>query len=309
MPAWAQLRRTLRDDPDVWSALRAALHDHPATSGRLTSLRAHRQERPSCSTWFTGTWLPGNIEVLVKINITEREQFWMSAASAVSQAAAHADLVPRVLATDSTLGELDAAWLVLERLPYRPGPAWGSAAFSPLLDAAARFGVFAASVDTPLVHEVGVETLSKWVAGGHDLCPEAVVVAQELERDWTWVTAVAEPEVVFGDLHFGNAAFRNPPPQPLALLFDPIPRRTPWPFDPAYFEVACGGSGLVQQMAAIRAAQSRPTCGPDETDRLATLYCAWMALLFWGIAARDSPDAPDRARLTDYVTAAARLDR
>jgi len=245
--------------------------------------------------------------VLVKLNTTQRELFWMSAASAASQS--NANIVPRVLASDSTLGELDVAWLVLERLPYHHDPAWGAVAFPPLLEAAARFQVFAADVDTSLAYEVGVETMRKWVIGGQDLCPQAEVLARDLDRDWAWVTSVAEPEVVFGDLHFGNAAFRSPPPRPRALLFDPIPRRTPWPFDPAYFEVACGGSGLVRQMAAIRAAQGRPTCGLAETDRLAALYCAWMSLLFWGIAARSSPDAPERKRLTDYVTAAARLDR
>ena len=58
-------------------------------------------------------------------------------------------------------------------------------------------------------------------------------------------------------------------------------------------------------MAAIRARQGRPVGGPDEVGRLGVLYCALMALLSWSI----QPDEARRARLAEYVTAAARLDR
>ena len=88
---------------------------------------------------------------------------------------------------------------------------------------------------------------------------------------------------MFGDLHFGNAAFRRPPPDPAAVLFDPIPRRQPWPFEAAYLEVLCNGSGLVREMAAIRRAQGRATCEPDKVDRLSALFCGWLALAFWSM--------------------------
>ena len=68
---------------------------------------------------------------------------------------------------------------------------------------------------------------------------------------------MAPREVLFGDLHFGNAAFRSPPPDLAALLFDPIPRRQPWPFEPAYLEVLCNGSGLVREMAATGTREAR----------------------------------------------------
>jgi hypothetical protein len=210
-----------------------------------------------------------------------------------------------VLASDGGLGDLDVGWLVLERLPNAYDPAWGAAGFSALLAAAARFQVFAAGVDTPLVYEEGAGTIGHWAAGGRELCADAGVLLRHLDADWVWVTGVAAPEVMFGDLHFGNAVFRAPPPGLTALLFDPIPRRQPWPFEPAYFEVVCGGSGLVAEMAAIRSQQGRPTGGPDEVGRLAALFCAWMALLTWSI----QPDEARRARLAEYVTAAARLDR
>jgi hypothetical protein len=303
-PPWSQLRRRLRDDPEVWSLLRTELGRHPATATGLTGLRPHRPVRLSDSTWFTGTWVPGNTEVLVKINVTEREHFWMSAASRATTG-----VVAPVLASDTRLNELDVAWLVLERLPHGHDPAWGAAAYSALLHAAARFQVFAAGVHTQLVYEEGVDVIRHWAQGGRDLCQEAIVLLANVDLDWAWATAVAEPEVMFGDLHFGNAAFRRLPPRPEAMLFDPIPRRQPWPFEPAYFEVLCGGSGLVREMAAIRTADGRPVCGPGEVDRLAALYCGWMALLWWGIQPQLRSDAARRARLTDYVTSAARLDR
>jgi len=301
---WSQLRRRLRDDPGVRSVLRAGLGRHPATAGRLSALRTYRPDRPSDSTWFAGTWLPADVDVLVKINITPLEQFWMPAASGATTG-----VVPRVLASGGSLGGFDVRWLVLERLPYVYDPAWGSAGFSALLDAAARFQVFATGVGTPLVYEEGIGTIRHWAIGGQDLCPESGVLLRHLDADWAWVTNVAPPEVMFGDLHFGNAVFRAPPPGLAAVLFDPIPRRQPWPFEPAYFEVLCGGSGLVREMAAIRSAQGRTTGGADEVARLAALYCGWMALLHWGILPHLRADAARRARLAAYVTAAAGLDR
>ena len=121
-PSWSQLRRRLRDDPEVRAVLLAELGRHPATAGRLTGLRPYRTPtpQPSHSTWFAGTWAPDGTDVLVKINITLRERFWMAAASAAATG-----LVPRVLASDTGLGGLDVAWLVLERLPLRLRPRVG----------------------------------------------------------------------------------------------------------------------------------------------------------------------------------------
>lgn len=303
---WSQLGRRLRDDPGVRSALRAALDDHPATAGRLAGLREHwpNPQHPSDSTWFTATWEPSGAEVFVKINVTPRERFWMTTVSAATTG-----IVPRVFASDASLAGTDISWLVIERIPYGHDETWGAAAFTALLRAAARFQVFAATVDTRLVYEEGVETVRGWAIGGQDLCPAAADVVASLDKDWAWVAEVAPPEVMFGDLHFGNVAFTGPPPHAAALLFDPIPRRQPWPFEPAYLEILCDGEGLVRQMAAIRAAQHRPTPDPEQTDRLATLYCAWMALLSWGILPHLRADAGRRARLANYVTAAARLTR
>jgi hypothetical protein len=120
---------------------------------------------------------------------------------------------------------------------------------------------------------------------------------------------MAPREVLFGDLHFGNAAFRSPPPDLGALLYDPIPRRQPWPFEAAYLEVLCNGSGLVREMAAIRRVQGRAVCERDEVDRLSVLFCGWLALAFWSMLPDWHTDPAQRARLARYVSAAAHLDR
>lgn len=304
VPWWSQLRRRLRDDPGVWSLLERALGEHPATSGRLTGLRPMRPARPSFSTWLTGTWYPGGADVLVKVNVTRRERFWMSAAS---QGAAGS--VPHVFASDEALGPVDASWLVLERLPYTHDPGWGTAGFSSLLAAAARFQVFAAAVDTDLVFDEDAETIRRLTRDGLDLCPEAATLVSHLDRDWAWAEATAQREVLFGDLHFGNAAFRSPPPDLAALLFDPVPRRQPWPFEPAYLEVLCNGSGLVGEMAAIRRGQGRAVCEPDQVGRLSALFCGWLALAFWAMLVGWHGDPAQQARLARYVSAAAHLDR
>lgn len=152
-----------------------------------------------------------------------------------------------------------------------PPPSWSQLRrrlFCALLAATARFQVFAAGVDKPLVYQEGAGTdpaLGGRRAGGvrGRRRPAAAPRGGLGVGD-----RVAPPEVMFGDLHFGNAVFRQPPHRLAALLFDPIPRRQPWPFEPAcfesaYFEVVCGGSGLVAEMAAIRGSQGRPTGGPD----------------------------------------------
>jgi len=229
--------------------------------------------------------------------------------AAASQGAPGSGCVPHVFASDDALGPVDASWLVLERLPYAHDPGSGMTAFSSLLSAAARFQVFAATVDTDLVFEEDAETIRRFALGGQDLCPEAATVVSHLDGDWAWVEAVAPREVMFGDLHFGNAAFRRPPPDPATVLFDPIPRRQPWPFEAAYLEVLCNGSGLVREMAAIRRAQGRATCEPDKVDRPSALFCGWLALAFWSMLPHWHSDPAQRARLAQYVSVTAHLDR
>jgi hypothetical protein len=124
-----------------------------------------------------------------------------------------------VFASDDALGPVDASWLEPERLPYTHDPGWGAAAFSSLLAAAARFQVFAAAVDTDLVFDEDDETIRRFTLGGQDLCPEAAAVVSHLDRDWAWAEAMAPREVLFGDLHFGTAAFLSPPPDLAALLY------------------------------------------------------------------------------------------
>jgi hypothetical protein len=302
LPAWSPVRRRLREDPEVLTALGDALRAHPQTAGHLEGLAEFKPARLSYSTWFAGTWQPDGVEVLVKLNVTAVERFWMTTVSAGTTG-----VVAPVLAADRALGDVDVPWLAMERLPHRWEPSWGKDGHTALLVAAARFQEFASGVQGGPVNEDSVRTIWRMAVGGRDLCPDAEALIRNLPRDWAYVARVAPPEVLFGDLHFGNAAFRTPPPDPQAVLFDPIPRRQPWPYEPAYLEVMSGGSALVREMAAIRRKQGRPTCEPDEVDRVAALYCGWMALTAWGIQPGRRDDRARRERLTTYVRNAARL--
>src|SRR5882724_8107377 len=62
-------------------------------------------------------------------------------------------------------------------------------------------------------------------------------------------------------------------------------------------------------MAAIRRAQGRAACEPDQLDRLSALFCGWLALAFWSMLLDWHADPAQRARLARYVSAAAHLDR
>src|ERR1700730_6818518 len=197
LPAWSPVRKRLSDDPEVVAVLEAALRAHPATAGRLENLAEFKPARPSYSTWFAGTWQPDGIEVLVKINVTAVERFWMTTVSE-----GMTGVVARVLATDRALGDADVSWLVMERLPYGWEPSWGKDGHTALLVAAARFQEFAATVQGGPVNEDSVRTIWRMAAGGRDLCPDAEVLIRNLPRDWAYVTKVAPPEVLFGDLHF-----------------------------------------------------------------------------------------------------------
>ena len=77
--------------------LEAALRAHPKTAGHVANLTEFKPTRPSYSTWFAGTWQPDGIEVLVKINVTAVERFWMTTVSEGTTG-----VVARVLATDDT---------------------------------------------------------------------------------------------------------------------------------------------------------------------------------------------------------------
>ena len=141
--------------------------------------------------------------------------------SAASQGAPGS--VPHVFASDDALGPVDASWLVLERLPYTHTPV-GARSRSRRCSPPPRAS---RSSPRPLTRtsslDEDVETIRRFALGGQDLCPEAATVVSHLDRDWAWVEAMAPREVLFGDLHFGNAAFRSPPPDLAALLYDPIP--------------------------------------------------------------------------------------
>ena len=301
-PAWHQLARFLRDDDDVRALLAERLL---AVNGEhLTNLERSALAAKSDSTWFEGAW--DGDAVLVKVNITERERFWMSTVSERSP-----DAVARVLASGDDLDDIDVRWLVLERLPAHapdpPTPAWFQAA----LDAALAFQAVARDIDTSLVFDEGLAFWERFVCVHAGAAPGPVPeLVATMSDDLAWLDAHIERHTLFGDLHFGNmAAAADGAPLQLRL-FDPIPRRQPWVFEAVYFEQSHpDGRGLVAAMAKRRRAAGMPTPADDVVARAETILRAWIGVMWWGIIAplRDDPVAGER--LAGWVRDAVSLDR
>jgi hypothetical protein len=294
---WAQLRRRLSASPEVRSVLAVHLHEERSLVDHLEGIDFHRSERESDSTWFAARWHPGNVPVLIKLNVTAHELYWMATISDRAD-----DIVAKVFASGEHLGDIDVRWLVLERLPHHPGREYPA-----LLDAAVRFQREARQVKTDLVYAEDLGTMRALVAGHAAEAPgPARILTEHLEEDWVWLTSTIEREVCFGDLHFGNVASRAAPSRPELRLFDPIPRLQPWIFDAAYCEVITRGSGLVPLMATIRDSYGMSTGRPDVLDRAGTLFLGWMAIMWWGVV----PGMRDRewhARAVRYIEDAAAL--
>lgn len=299
-PPWHQLKQFLRDDDDVRSLLAERLLT--VYAGQLSDLGPLSLRRRSDATWFTGTW-EGN-QVVLKLNVTERERFWMTA---ISQRAP--DAVARVHASGDDLDGLGVRFLVLERLgphaPEPPTPEWFSAA----LDASLAFQTAARTVDASLVDDEGLAFWERWVGAHADAAPGPVrALVAHLPEDLEWVDAHIERHVLFGDLHFGNMAATGESSLRVRL-FDPIPRCQPWVFEPIYFEQSCAGDGLVAAMAARRRAAGMLTPDDSVVSRTETLLQAWIGVMWWGIVGSIREDAGACERLAGWVTNAVKLDR
>jgi hypothetical protein len=178
-PPWHQLTRFLRDDDDV----RALLADRLLATGggRLTDLARPAFIHRSDATWFTGVW--DGSDVVVKVNVTERERWWMSTISE------HApDAVAHVHASGTDLDGLDVCWLVLERLgghaPDPPTNEWCEAT----LDAAAAFQRAARGVDSVLVGDEGLEFWERFVGVHARSAPAPVArLVSTLAEDLGWI--------------------------------------------------------------------------------------------------------------------------
>jgi hypothetical protein len=182
------------------------------------------------------------VPVVVKFPVPPCERFWLV------HLQEHDDVAPRVFAHGETLGGYDMAWVVMERLWHGPlGVAWSGQEFTLLVEAAVRF--YRAAAEVPLTVEPAekdwhaILRQSRQNVREHGLSHgqrwnQALKrVGKKLPRWLDIWTGRTVDTWCHGDLHFGNALTRVPPPHGPALLID-FARTTPghWVEDAVYLE-------------------------------------------------------------------------
>lgn len=299
--------RRLSVAPAAIAALIAALQAEPSIAGQLIDLELKPQPENKQTLYLTGSNAVSGMPVFVKLNVTPWELHWMRTLGT------HApDLVPQVLAGGERLGVYALKWLVLERVPYQMGAAWGDRMYDLLAEAAVRFQIAAQSLDRRFTGIEGQDSTRRWIELGlREGCPGPLKhVLEQLDQDWDWVSRSCGLEVCFGDLTPVNALCRTPPPagEPV-LLIDPIPRVAPWAWDAAYCQTISTSSDvrMVRRMAEVRRRYGLHVPAEPDLDRLATIMLAWLSALWWGIAPWRHNDVPWRAQIERYVEAAASL--
>ena len=196
--------------------------------------------------------------VIVKVGTSDCENYWSERLHSAAP-----DLVPRVYASGSRLGEIDVHWLVTEAIPFGPlGDAWNGKKFELMLDAGVRFYRAAKSIEYPNLREITLSDVVGWLRGALERnCPGPVSqLYQSVDRHWSFLLEKCGLETTFDDFHLCNGMTRSPPPDGgPALLIDINPNRQPWVLDPAYLQVLNsddrgrpGYHNLIGRMAAKR---------------------------------------------------------
>jgi len=190
--------------------------------------------------------------------------------------------------------------MVVERLPFQPPGFAGAEWYAPLLRAALRWQEAARRVSVPPLHAIDGRWFTDWMRPALKSLAtlETRRLSERFDDDWTWVTSVCDPaEPAHGDVHFFNAGAREPGIPESLVLFDPIPRVAPWPFDAANCETLTNyragvpdGEPLVLIAARDRRERGLPTPDDAGVRKLSALFCAWLSLMWLGIFNETQPE-------------------
>ncbi|MBT5658284.1 MAG: phosphotransferase [Phycisphaerae bacterium] len=128
-------------------------HDPAFAKNLLPTVRAACDGRLGKVSWFRADWQRGGAstgraswstkggktrEVIVKFPVVPRELYWTRRLQ--SPDGGPPPVVPQLLASGTTLGSYDLAWIVIERLPFGPlGLRWHKNHIDRVVAAAARF--------------------------------------------------------------------------------------------------------------------------------------------------------------------------
>ncbi|HCA38727.1 MAG TPA: hypothetical protein DEO92_03490 [Phycisphaerales bacterium] len=266
-------------------------HDPTLAKNLLPTLQKACDGRLGEVSWFRADWQRGGAstgraiwtssgtsprEVIVKFPVVPRELYWtrrLQNAKGTPPA-----VVPQLLASGTSLGNYDLAWIVIERLPYGPlGLRWHKNHIERIAKAAATFQ--AETADLPVAEEG--QRVEDWatlldqsraslrdnsIASG-PAWTEAVKRVQRTHDDLVerW-RARDTTHWIHGDLHLANALSRDSAQSGDVILIDLAEVRPGhWTEDAVYLERQLWGrpdrldaTRPVREMARARRRMSLP---------------------------------------------------
>ena len=291
----------LRTDDATRTLLIALAKTDDAIGEVITGLEAAAPGNGSV--WASGKARIDGTSALLKLGARASEREWMTAIHA-----AGTDVVPRVFGSGEIRG---VGWLVLERCDMvldRVSPSDVAAVVS----AAARWQRAATAIDAAAPVMDSAELHETLDAAASMSCPGDVDrLIDRLDRTWELVASECGLTPTHGDVHTANAVARHATGP--ALLVDPMPMTTVWPWDAAYlqavlaphqrFDHGSRGDGLVHVLARERRSIGL-SAREGQLDRIERVVLAWAAAAWWRMAPwrHESPDW--RGWVEDTVNAA-----
>ena len=203
----------------------------------------------------------------------------------------------------------------MELLPHQPPGLGGHEWYGPLLLAAARWHDATSRLDLIPTEVIDDRWLLVWLDAILETDPTPALrrLRARFDDDWAWIQGVCEPARCHGDVHFFNAGSRASTPLESLVLFDPIPRLAPWPYDAAnchtltnFHKIQGDGPSLVERFAELRRGKGLPTPEAPDVDRVSRLFAAWLAIM-WQTRFNDS-QAGRAVTIARYVDAALEVE-
>lgn len=278
--------RVLRSDA-VLRAILDAVNQTDEITSIASDVELFVQEYGLRAVHLRGLHRETGLVVIIKVGTSARENFWCRELNRRAP-----DLVPKVYAAGSCLGEIDVHWLASEAIPYGPlGNSWNGREFELMLDAGVRFYQHAKRIEDPTLDVTTRDEVSGWLEGAiRQRCPGPVdVLLSRLDDHWEFILAKCGSEIGFEDFHLCNGLMRDPPPDgERAVLIDIHPNRRPWILDPAYLQVLNSGDrnrpghrDLVSRMAAKRREAGLASLEGPDLDTATKIVLGWMAARQW----------------------------
>lgn len=184
-------------------------HDPAFAKNLLPTLREACDGRLGTVSWFRADWQRGGAstargtwstpsgnprEVIIKFPVVPRELYWTRRLQCPDGGLP--PVVPQLLASGTTLGSYDLAWIVIERLPYGPlGLRWHKDHIDRVAAAAARFQ--RETADLP-VEEPGGQRIEDWTALLDK--SRASLRDNQFASAPAWTTAVKHAQRIHGEL-------------------------------------------------------------------------------------------------------------